>query len=92
MRTIYLNCELIREEDGCGLWPLCKCPVLKFIAERGGTSKKQWAGWANPFNWDIYVYASVDSGSRRPALSKTIAQRIQMLCDNCQYGSMPRTR
>ena len=75
MRTIYVNDEKVRIENGCGLFPLKRCPL------------QVWANKPNitvainrivPWNTRIYLWTYDD-----PMLT---ALRVQEICDECRHG------
>jgi len=82
MRMIYVDEELIRIEDGCGIRPLKKCPVQVYAKQHGIITTKNM-----PFPWkqtNIWIWTEADN--------KKFAVQIQNLCDSCYYGNAQKIK
>ena len=76
MRTIYIDEEPVRIETGCGLRPLHLCPVQVWANQNGILHTMTRSVLWTP---KIFLWTEDDS-------NKTIAQKVQNLCDSCCYG------
>ena len=76
MRIIYVNGEKTRIEEGCGIRPLKKCPVISYAESNGYTVK---CDRTHPIDPHIKIDSVQD-------VEKVCAD-IQIVCDECKFST-----
>lgn len=77
MRIIYLNNELTRIEDGCGLRPFKKCPLQVWAMGEKYTVHRETTLF--PLQTKINIVGMMESNKVSLAIAK--------ICDGCFFGA-----
>ena len=81
MRTIYVNSDIARVEDGCGFRPLRKCPLQVYARQHlYAINCDRSIPWKTKL-----IFGPVDN------IAKVCAD-IQEICDICSFGSAFKIR